>query len=164
MRAELIRKDFSTLQTTGEFLVYSESGRVLFNAKTLELDVDGNKEGESCIPEGSYDMIPLLDRPESTTFNKESQGYFPYLVDEVPNRTGILFHHGNFYPDILGCVLLGEEFYDIDEDGVKDVTNSRATMKELNKVLKTTVDLDIKRSNIGRADVDSIYINEHPFN
>jgi len=161
MRAELIRKDFETVQTTGEFILYDESGNVLFTAKTLELDVDGNKEGESCIPEGSYRMIPLKNRPDHTTFNKESQGYFPYLVKTVANRTGILFHHGNYHDDILGCILLGEEFYDIDGDGLKDVTNSRATMKELNKVLDEAVDLDIMRSNIERAEPTNRNLGEY---
>lgn len=163
MRAELIRQDFELQQTTGEFILYDESGRVIFDAKSLELDVDGNKEGESCIPEGTYRMIPLIDRPEETTFNKESQGYFPYLVKDVPNRSGILFHHGNFFEDILGCVLLGESFYDIDGDGLKDVTNSRATMKKLNKVLKEPIDLDVFRSQIDEAKLNPTYINDHPF-
>lgn len=158
MYAELIRKHFSTKQTRGEFLVYSDSGSVIFNAKSLELDVDGNKEGESCIPEGIYDMIPLVDRPEDVRFRKEKVGYFPYLVDEVVHRTGILFHHGNYYDDILGCVLLGSYFKDLDEDGLMDVANSKLTMKKLNKVVTDPIELTIKRSILTRKDVEDVYI------
>lgn len=148
MRAEILRTDFYPEQTLGTFLLYDGNGRVIFEAKTLELDEDGNKEGESCIPAGVYDFIPLIERPDNTVFNKESQGYFPYLVNHVPRRSGILAHHGNFYSDILGCILLGETFYDIDQDGRKDVTNSRQTMKKLNELLTETVELTIKNVRV----------------
>lgn len=158
MYAELIRRHFSTQQTRGEFILYDERGKVLFNCKTLELDVDGNKEGESCIPEGTYTMVPLKSRPDSVTFSKQKQGYFPYLVRGVPNRSGILFHHGNYHEDILGCILVGNSFYDLDGDGLMDVRNSRSTMKELNEALKTPVELTIKRSNIDRKGVENVYL------
>lgn len=159
MYAELLRFDFRREQTLGLFLVYDSNDRVVFESKTLELDKDGNKEGESCIPASEYNFVPLTDRPESTTFNKESQGYFPYHITPVPGRVGILSHHGNFYTDILGCVLHGEEFYDINEDGLKDITNSRETMKELNKVVKETIPLTVKEFEIDRTRPETVYLS-----
>lgn len=149
MAVELIRTHFSVVQTLGELLVYDDdTGKVLFDAKTMELDMDGNKEGESCIPYGTYELIPLKNRPDHVKFSMQNYGYFPYLVKNVPNRTGILLHHANFYDDLLGCVAPGESFYDIDSDGHKDVTNSIATMKELNKVVKEPTTITIKGSTL----------------
>lgn len=157
MRAELIRNKFHIEQTTGVFLLYDDKGKVLFESKTLELDMDGNKEGESCIPVGTYKLIPLIDRPSHTRFRKERYGYFPYLVKGVPNRTGILMHHANFHSDLLGCIAHGDSLKDIDGDGLEDVTNSISTMKSLNEVLKEPVEFEIKNSTIPRKDFPEPY-------
>lgn len=51
------------------------------------------------IPAGSYTCIPY-----SGTKYKDV-----YLVKDVPNRSAILLHYGNFESDTLGCVLLGNK-------------------------------------------------------
>lgn len=161
MVAEIIRRRFRDEQTTGDFILYSDSGKVLFNAYTLELDMDGNKENESCIPYGIYDLIPLIDRPEGVKYSKENYGYFPYLIKDVPNRSGILMHHANFNEDLLGCVGLGDDLVDIDANGYKDVTNSVATLKELNKVLKEPVELAVKAYQMEQKSVDPAYLTNY---
>lgn len=158
MEVELIRTEYEDKQTTGELVVYNEKGKVVFNCKTLELDIDGNKEGESAIPNGSYDLIPLTDRPDSVTFSKQNYGYFPYLVKDVPNRSGILIHHGNFFDDILGCILVGDEFTDINADGYMDVTNSIDTMKELNQVLTKPAVLTVRGSTVSHRRVPESFL------
>lgn len=161
MDIEIIRTKFSKLQTLGNLVIYDRNGKPLYECKTLELDMNGNKEGESCIPYGVYDFVPLRNRPDHVRFSEENYGYFPYLVKDVPNRNGILMHHGNFYTDILGCILVGQEFVDIDGDGNEDVTNSIKTMKEINKILKRTVQLTIKASTIERRDVQGRTFTSH---
>lgn len=52
------------------------------------------------IPAGTYTC-----RPYSGTKYKDV-----YEVTNVPNRTAILLHHGNFERDTLGCILLGNRF------------------------------------------------------
>jgi len=64
---------------------------------TLENPWKDNKPYVSCIPADSYAC-----RPYSGTKYKNV-----YIVDGVPQRSGILFHHGNFEEDTSGCILLG---------------------------------------------------------
>ncbi len=52
---------------------------------------------DSCIPEGCYTCVPY-----SSVTHKDV-----YEVNDVPGRTYILFHSGNFESDTLGCILLG---------------------------------------------------------
>jgi hypothetical protein len=53
---------------------------------------------DSRIPAGVYECVPY-----SGSKYKEV-----YLVQDVPGRTGILIHWGNFERDTLGCILVGE--------------------------------------------------------
>jgi len=64
---------------------------------TLENPWQDNRPYISCIPEDSYAC-----KPYNGTKYKDV-----YLVEGVPNRTGILFHSGNVETDTNGCILLG---------------------------------------------------------
>lgn len=69
---------------------------------TLEPPWKDNANGQSCIPEGTYDCNIATNR-------KLHSGQ---IVDEtlevqVPGRSGILFHIGNYARDTTGCILLG---------------------------------------------------------
>lgn len=133
MRAELCR-EYYPKQTHGTLTVYDEeTGEEVFKCRTLELPWKENQRNISCIPEGCYDVVP-----------RQSPKYGSHLhVTEVPNRSLILFHWGNYAgsmnpktgrSDIRGCILLGEKFIDLDGDGLADITNSRNTMKRLMKI------------------------------
>ena len=67
-----------------------------------------------------------------------------FHVLDVPNRSYILIHHGNYHKHTLGCILVGKTLTDINGDGYRDVTSSVATMNALNKVLPETFKLTIK--------------------
>ena len=67
---------------------------------TLELPWKDNKPNESCIPKGEY----LCNR-----VTKIKHGVC-FEVFDVPNRTDILIHKGNFPTDSRGCIVLGEQF------------------------------------------------------
>ena len=54
---------------------------------------------DSCIPSGAY-----LCKPYSGTKYKGV-----YIVENVPNRSAILFHWGNTEKDTEGCLLLGNK-------------------------------------------------------
>lgn len=69
-------------------------------ALTMELPWLGNKANESCIPEGEY----LCNR---VTKIKHGECFELF---QVPNRTDILIHKGNFPTDSRGCIILGEQF------------------------------------------------------
>ena len=108
-------------QTLGELIVKDEKGEEIYSCKTLELSWKDNQRNISCIPKGEYFTVIH----ESPKFGK------CFWLQNVPNRSEILIHRGNFYDDILGCILVGQEHADIDGDGYRDVTSSSKTVKEL---------------------------------
>jgi hypothetical protein len=118
----IYRRDFEDKQTLGEFKLQKECC-VLFECKSLELPWLNNQKQKSCIPAGEYQVVPR--------YSKKFKNH--YHVLEVPGRSYILFHKGNYYTDILGCILLGKSHTDINNDGLRDVVSSKKT---LNKILK----------------------------
>lgn len=133
MRAVLCRQYYSK-QTHGTLTVYDEdTNEEVFKCRTLELPDLGNRQNISCIPEGHYDVV-----------DRNSPKYGQCLhVTEVPNRSYILFHYGNYagsinpktgHSDIRGCILVGEKFVDLDGDGLADITSSKRTFNKLMKV------------------------------
>jgi hypothetical protein len=54
-----------------------------------------------------------------------------FHLQNVPDRSGILFHHGNYTFQIQGCILPGKNHVDLNKDGIPDVTNSRWAMDVL---------------------------------
>jgi hypothetical protein len=79
-------------------------GVLIFNgipfAVTLEPEWADNQKNISCIPAGEY----LCEEHNSPHFG------FTYQITNVPDRTHILFHKGNFTHNTKGCVLVGEQF------------------------------------------------------
>ena len=69
-------------------------------AVTLELNWKDNKKNISCIPVGTYDIFR----------RKRKSGKYVYQFKNVPNRSFIQIHTGNYPHDIKGCVLVGEKF------------------------------------------------------
>ena len=67
---------------------------------TLERPWLDNKAEVSCIPEGHYTCVRYSSTKYPDTFK----------VQNVPNRTGILFHTGNAMGHSAGCIILGEKF------------------------------------------------------
>lgn len=75
-----------------------------FCCLTLELPWKDNKKNESCIPLGEY--VCKITKDRKTKSGKAIN--LTYEVENVPNRSGILFHVGNFLQDTHGCILLGK--------------------------------------------------------
>lgn len=96
-----------------------------FRCFTLELPDLDNKSNVSCIPEGTY----LASKHMSPT-----KGHC-VSIKNVPMRSNILIHVGNFTSDIQGCILVGDSARDINGDGKYDVTNSRNTFNALMNLL-----------------------------
>jgi len=91
---ELIRT-YCRHHTEGELYVDGE-----LICLTLEHPWRDNKKGISCVPEGEYRLSKFESIKHPNT----------YHVDNVPDRTGILFHVGNGLGDTHGCILTGTEF------------------------------------------------------
>lgn len=121
-RIEIYRQSDNRTQTLGEGQVVNEVGGVLFQFKTLELPWENNTQRISCIPAG---LIYMITKHESPKFGE------CYWVKNVPNRSEVLIHPGNYHTQILGCILPGRDHIDINGDGQLDVTSSKATMTEL---------------------------------
>ena len=93
----IIRDTFTEKSTLGRLFVNGEEF-----CDTLELPWRDNQRSISCIPAGEYKVRLRLAR-ESATRN-----YLHLLVQDVPNRTYILFHRGNTAKDTRGCILVGQ--------------------------------------------------------
>lgn len=97
-----------------------------FKAKTLERPWKNNQSNISCIPTGTYKCTYSF----SPKFMK-----WTYEIKNVPKRSGIRVHSGNYFFDIQGCVLLGSGFTDINKDGKLDIVNSKVTISAFEKLL-----------------------------
>lgn len=71
----------------------------LFSCKTLELPWKDNAANVSCIKPGTY----LCVKTKSPNL-----GYITPELQDVPGRTHIRIHIGNYPKDILGCIAVGE--------------------------------------------------------
>ena len=79
-----------------------------WECKTVEPRWLGNAKGKSCIPPGTYKMT-MRDSPVVT---RTSNGRFSrgWEVTNVPGRTFIMLHPGNWDRNSDGCILVGREF------------------------------------------------------
>ena len=92
----IIRDTFTKESTIGKLFINGESF-----CDTLENPYINNERNISCIPEGSYKVRLRLPRESAT------RDYLHLLVQNVPNRSYILFHIGNTAKDTSGCILVG---------------------------------------------------------
>jgi len=113
-------------QTEGKLYVYTSKGELIFNALTIELPWRHNRRRIPCIPAGEY----------PATLHTSPKFGSCIWIKNVPDRSEILIHKGNYHHDTLGCILTGKDFLDIDGDGNKDVTNSAKTVKAMIKAIK----------------------------
>ena len=113
-----------------------------FKCNTLELPYLDNQHRISCIPEGTYTVVKRL----SDRFDEH------FHILNVPNRDLILIHSGNFVdsanpdtqlPDTKGCILVGSEFRDLNNDGILDLSYSRPILAILFKRLPNKFKLRI---------------------
>ena len=135
MKAVLIRQKglSNSRQTCGRFILIDDKGDTIYQCASLELPWKDNQRNVSCIPEGKYNV----SKKDSPKFGKGT-----FAINDVPGRSNILIHPGNFTREIQGCILLGERFSDIDKDKITDVVRSRATINKV-KSLADTFELTI---------------------
>jgi hypothetical protein len=95
---------------------------------TLELPWRDNQRNVSAIPPGQYSMQATTGRvlPSGDVIP------WTYEVLNVPGRSGILFHHGNYPKNSSGCILIGFSFAGpTDYDTIR---NSRAALEQFGKL------------------------------
>ena len=121
MKLLLNRYDHDDKQTIGNLYVIGYDNKIIERFDTLELPWLDNKRRVSCIPVGIY----KARKHKSPKFGQS------LWLQDVPNRSEILIHQGNYHSQILGCLLIGEDLSDINGDGYLDVINSRKAMRSL---------------------------------
>jgi hypothetical protein len=92
----IIRDEFTEKSTLGKLYLNGE-----FYGHTLELAWKDNEKNVSCVPKGVYNA-----RKRSG----DESGKYKYQhieILDVPNRSKILIHIGNYPKSTQGCVLLG---------------------------------------------------------
>lgn len=124
-------------QTEGVLYLRDKNGKLLFECVTLELPWKDNKNSISCIPAGSY-KARFRYAHESP-----SRSYDHIHIKNVPGRTWILIHTGNYNWHVKGCVLVGSAHRDINKDGLLDVINSKVTMNRLMHEIPTHEEIEV---------------------
>jgi len=92
----IIRDTFTKNSTIGKLYLNGEQ-----MCDTLENPYLNNQKNISCIPAGEYKVRIRVARESAT------RDYVHLLVQDVPNRSYILFHRGNTAKDTSGCILVG---------------------------------------------------------
>lgn len=123
-----LREDKNKLSTLGA--LFDEEGRQL--CWTLEQGWHGNQRQVSRIPAGVY---PLTVR-KFGGWHLKLEKRFPDMhagaieLANVPGRSAILIHPGNWHRDTLGCILPGEE-QGFAADGAYAVLQSNAAYRAI---------------------------------
>ena len=112
-------------------------GKLSFNnevVEILELPWRDNIQMKSCIPDGTY----KVKKTYSPRFKKNM-----WEVMNVPDRAGIRIHCANTVQQLNGCLAPGLKRYDINKDGIIDITDSRKAMTLMLEELPDEFELEI---------------------
>ena len=132
MKAILNRLYENDKQTLGRLYLYDGIHEV-FSCCTLELPDLDNAPNVSRICGGAYKV--------KRRYSEKHRWH--YHIQDVEGRSLILFHRGNYYTQIEGCILVGTDFRDINGDGLTDVVNSGIAMETFLSVAGEEFDLII---------------------
>jgi len=124
-----LRRIQSPKQTVGILSVIDADGDARYSCWecwALELPWEQNRNRKSCIPpEPGENGVFKFERHESPQFGR------CIWIKDVPGRSEILIHAGNYVSDTAGCILVGDTPEDLDGDGLVDVPRSQQTLDEL---------------------------------
>lgn len=126
MKALLNRLDQNEKQTLGYLTVHDDVVKI-FDCYTIELPDKNNQVGVSRIPAGTYECEQIQSPSQGLCFS----------VKDVPGRSHILIHVGNYHYDFRGCIGVGSGLGDINGDGYRDVGSSRPTLNRMLKLIDT---------------------------
>ena len=124
-----VHEDKQTLSSLNFF----EKDSLVLSVKALELPDRNNQRSISRVPAGVYKCVLRWSRKYK----------WHYHLKDVPGRTLILIHFGNYYTDTRGCILVGNPFKDINGDGYRDVTSSKKAMKRILSIAPKEFELTI---------------------
>lgn len=133
MRIEIRIIESTEKERLGVGSVIDERGNVVFTFCTLELPYKNNQRQISSIDLGKYRV--------RKRFSEKYGNHFELI--SVKNRDKILIHVANFVRELKGCIAVGSAHKDIDNDGTKDLINSRKTLNKLNAIMPYEFELII---------------------
>ena len=121
MKLILSRHEETNKQIIGSMVLFDDDSLFISRVLTLELPYRNNKFSVSSIPIGEYVITPRWSVKYGNHFH----------ILNVPSRSMILIHAGNFFFQTHGCILVGSALLDINGDNAPEVLNSKATLKKL---------------------------------
>lgn len=133
MRLVIERLTDNDYQTISTMFVLDASDYIEWNCHCLEPAWKDNQQDISCIPAGKY----RVEKHIAPSFGKS------FWVKDVPGRSEILIHIGNFRKDTRGCPLPGIDMADIDGDKNIDMSSSGKAIEKLWKLLPDSFELEI---------------------
>jgi hypothetical protein len=122
MKIYLKRQPSTANATIGT--IYNEAGTRICDC--LELPWRNNTRRQSCIPVGEY---PVMFLPKGSP----SFPYPCFLLEDVPGRSAIMIHRGNYPKHTVGCILPG------DATSKESVLNSTAALNKLVALKPTSI-------------------------
>ena len=106
---------------------------------TVEPRWRGNAVGQSCIPDGNYRMSlresPMVARTTSGRFQRG------WEVTDVPGRTFVMIHPGNWARNSDGCILVGRSHAIVGNE--PGITSSQDTFSALMERLASADEWDL---------------------
>ena len=126
-KVKINRINQKEVYTIGSLDLYDSDGWLLFSCVSLERGWNDNKQNESCVPLGSYKCV----KEYSDRFKKDL-----WELKDVSNRSECKFHSANYWHELNGCIALGLQVIDINNDGKKDITRSKPTMDIFHEILR----------------------------
>lgn len=102
---------------------------------TCEDPWNNNHRGDSCIPAGKYEC----------KIHNGVKYKNVWEVTNVPGRSAILIHNGNYTTDTQGCILVGDGYLRDEKMNIVGVSNSKATLQVLRDMLPDAFTLTVER-------------------
>ena len=113
-----------------------------FGLYTLELPWNGNIKGDSCIPTGTYTAY-------RSWYHKHNMEV--YELRDVPDRSEILIHIGNYLRDTHGCILLGMSY----DEKIPAVWSSRKAFNKFMAFNRGVDEFSLRITNAPDTSTDS---------
>ncbi|MDA8956144.1 DUF5675 family protein [Flavobacteriales bacterium] len=135
MKVIVIRHKGNENYTPGNCIVINDNGDIIFSKKSLERGWQNNQRNISCIPIGNY----LLRQDFSPKFNK-----YLWEIYGTEGRSECKFHAANYWQQLNGCIALGMDHVDINNDGDPDVTSSQNALYQFEKALKGEEEVELQ--------------------
>lgn len=139
MNLTLTRHTQDATRTLGELIVSGQTFATMERPWIDGPNGPGGKPRESCVPKGTYKLIPHHSQNFPYTYalvNKALGVYYQPIdvpKDQTWGRYAILMHVANRVRDVIGCIGIGKEQGEI--GGEPAVLRSTLAMKELDAIL-----------------------------